>query len=152
MNHTMAAVFSLLLASLLIAVEAKAGDEYFRTYLVQRLYVEGSEAVRESLRDAHREYTLKNGRDVSSFRILDEDANVVGVGAWMAFESREALQAFLDADPYQQGGVFGDVNIGEAHLYILDEWFSIVPAWRDETALRDAHGRYDEQVRRFVRE
>ncbi|MCC5867553.1 MAG: hypothetical protein JJU27_03490 [Gammaproteobacteria bacterium] len=152
MNHTMAAVFGLLLVSLLMPVEVKAGDEYFRTYLVQRLYVEGSEAVRETLRNAHREHTLQNGRDVSTFRILDEDANVVGVGAWMAFESRESLQAFLDGDPYQKAGVFGDVSIGEAHLYILDEWFSIAPAWRDETVLRGAHGHYDEQVRRFVRE
>lgn len=127
-------------------------DEFYQTQLILRYFADGSANERARLRDAHRDYVAKNGREMASFRLLDEDATVIGEGAWVAFESAAQADAFLDGDPYQQAGLYREVSIDKADLYMLDKWFSIAPAWRSGPSLERAHEQYDEQVRRIQRE
>ena len=143
----------LLLCALLLApIWPAAADEFYATHLVLRYFAENSAAERARLRDEHHDYLARNGREMASFRLLDEKANVVGEGGWAAFESEAEAWSFVDGDPYQQAGLYRDVSIRKTDLYMLDKWFAIAPAWREGPALDRAHQEYDDKVRRIQRE
>lgn len=145
--------FVLLSIMLLFAATGPAqADEFFRTHLVLRYFADGSSAERSRLRDAHRDHLAKSGREMASFRLLDEEGNVIGEGAWVAYESAAQARAFLDGDPYQAAGLYREVTMDKADLYLLDKWFSIVPEWRKGRALEQAHEEYTTEVRRIRRE
>ena len=142
-----------LLCALLIApVAPAAADEFYDTHLVLRYFAENSAAERARLRDEHHDYLAQNGREMATFRLLDDQANVVGEGGWVAFESEAEAQAFVAGDPYQQAGLYRDVSIRKTDLYMLDKWFAIAPAWREGPELERAHPAYGEQVQRIQRE
>jgi uncharacterized protein YciI len=144
---------ALLCSMLVLGLTTTAtADEFYATHLVLRFFAEDSAAQRASLRDAHHDYLAGNGREMATFRLLDDNAKLVGEGGWVAFESEAEARAFVDGDPYQQAGLYRDVSIRKTDLYMLDKWFSITPAWREGPALEQAHQAYDEKVQRIQRE
>ncbi len=140
-------------ALLLLASTGPAlADEFYSTHLILRYFADDSAAERARLRDAHHAYLAGNGREMATFRLLDGDANVIGEGAWVAYESEAQAREFVEGDPYQQAGLYRDVSIGKTDLYMLDKWFAISPQWREGPALDRAHQDYQEKVRRIQRE
>ena len=71
-------------------------------------------ARRERVRDAHIENLKRHaetGEVVISGPILDDAGAPKGSALIVDFDSREALQAFLDADLYSQNGIWASFEI-----------------------------------------
>ncbi|MFT7289230.1 MAG: hypothetical protein ACI87W_003359 [Halieaceae bacterium] len=137
---------SVFLAAVLLLPASVMASEYYPAFLVLRYFVDGSEQERERLKGDFREYYLSHGREAASFQILNEHGQSIGRGSWMAFESQETAQEFIENDPYQQAKLYRDVSVDEANIYFLDQWFSIAPSWQHDAALEKAHDRYDDLI------
>jgi uncharacterized protein YciI len=134
------------LALLLCLSAATPASEYYPAVLVLRYFVEGSEAAREDLAPAQRDYYLERGREAASFRILDDQGKVAGRGSWMAFASEDAARSFLSNDPYSRAGLYRETSVDKADIYLLDKWFAIAPADRSGDRLQAVYDRYDDEV------
>lgn len=135
-----------LLAVLLCLPGVTPASEYYPAFLVLRYFVEDSEAARERLEPAQRNYYLEQGREAASFRILDDQGQAVGRGSWMAFDSEDAARSFLLNDPYSRAGLYRETSVDKADIYLLDKWFSIAPTWRSGDRLQPVYDRYDDEV------
>ncbi len=69
---------------------------------------------RLNAREAHLTNTAKlkeSGQFIAGGAILNEEGQMIGSTLYMDFEDREALQAWLQHDPYTTGNVWKDVEI-----------------------------------------
>ena len=137
---------SLLLATMTANVHA--ADEYYPAFLIIRYFADGSAAERNSAAAAHRSHLAAKGRIVASFRVLDGDGRQIGIGSWSAFDSEADARSFVEQDPYQQAGLYKEVSIARTNMYLLDKWFSIVPEWRQNSALQTSHREYARLIKK----
>lgn len=136
-----------LLVALAVPLAGPAlASDYYPAFLVLRYFADDSKAARVRLEEDYRAYYRTRGREAASFRILDEAGRVIGRGSWMAFAAEDEAARFIADDPYARAQLYREVSVERADIYLLDEWFSIAPGWRDQEALREAHGRYDDQL------
>jgi uncharacterized protein YciI len=80
---------------------------------------DGALGRRMQHRSAHLEgarQLAEAGRLVSAGAFLAADRAMIGSTLHMSFPSRDELQAWLDADPYTVGGVWGEVDVREIRL------------------------------------
>lgn len=56
------------------------------------------------------------GAFVNGGAILDDQGNMIGSTLYMSFESREALDVWLQSDPYVTGGVWVDIEVTPIRL------------------------------------
>ena len=71
-------------------------------------------ARRMAARSAHLEAAGKlkaTGHFIEGGAILNEEGQMIGSALIMAFETREALDAYLTNDPYTRGGVWQRVEV-----------------------------------------
>lgn len=54
-----------------------------------------------------------DGRVVDGGAMIDADGNMVGSVMLLNFPDRQALDSYIEREPYQRDGVWGDVNIIE---------------------------------------
>jgi uncharacterized protein len=76
----------------------------------------GTEAVRAQHRDAHREHVLTGGGGVArvltgSALTLEDGETPVGNFGVMEAPTREAVQAFAEADPFARAGIVESIEI-----------------------------------------
>ncbi len=57
-------------------------------------------------------------RVVCAGGLLDEDGRMKGSVMILDFDSREALDAYLDTEPYRTEGVWADVRVEPIHVVI----------------------------------
>lgn len=78
-------------------------------------------ARRQKARPAHLENAEKlkeHGQLLAGGAILDEDDNMIGSTMYVDFESREALDEWLESDPYVTQGVWQEVSVQKIRLAI----------------------------------
>ncbi|MEC9483775.1 MAG: YciI family protein [Halomonas sp.] len=71
-------------------------------------------------RDAHLEgvrQLARQGRFLSGGAILDDEGKMVGSSAHFRFADRQALDAWLETEPYMTGRVWERVDIREVRLF-----------------------------------
>ncbi|MDW5377711.1 YciI family protein [Halomonas sp. HP20-15] len=71
-------------------------------------------------REAHLEGIRRlaaQGHFLSGGAILDEAGKMVGSNAHFAFPDRQALDAWLETEPYMAGRVWGRLDIREVRLF-----------------------------------
>jgi hypothetical protein len=68
----------------------------------------------EHLAGARRMY--EDGSLIKGGAILDDDGKMIGSAAFMEFDTREALDAWLQSDPYVTGGVWQDITVKAVKL------------------------------------
>ncbi|WP_136068647.1 YciI family protein [Modicisalibacter radicis] len=71
-------------------------------------------------REAHLEGVRRlaeQGRFLSGGAILGEDGRMIGSNAHFAFPDRQALDAWLETEPYMTGNVWEHVDIREVKLF-----------------------------------
>lgn len=83
---------------------------------------EGAMERRSKARPAHIE-NVKKQKELGHFlhggAILDDKGEMVGSVVFMDFPSREALDAWIKADPYFTGGVWVDIDVKPLRLVNL---------------------------------
>lgn len=78
---------------------------------------------RMSVRPSHFERVSalkKAGNFVIGAAILDDSGKMIGSNMIVKFESQEALQAYLDTEPYITGNVWDKVNIYPSKIAQVD--------------------------------
>ncbi len=76
-------------------------------------------AVRPAHLDGMRKYKAA-GNIIAGGAILDDDDRMIGSTLYVEFESREALDQWLNEDPYVTGGVWQDISVVPIRLANLD--------------------------------
>lgn len=76
---------------------------------------------RAKAREAHLDGARKlqeSGNLIAGGAILDDDDAMIGSTLYMDFESRAALDAWLESDPYVTGDVWRDITVQKIRLAI----------------------------------
>ena len=60
------------------------------------------------------------GNFIAGGAILDDDGQMVGSTVYVDFESREALDQWLNQDPYVTGKVWEDISVQPVKLAFVD--------------------------------
>lgn len=60
------------------------------------------------------------GNIIAGGAILDEDGEMIGSTIYVEFESREALDEWLNQDPYVKGGVWQDITVVPIRLAVTN--------------------------------
>lgn len=74
-------------------------------------------AARPAHLDGIREYKAA-GNIIAGGAILDDDGRMIGSTLYVEFESREALDEWLNQDPYVTGGVWQDISVTPIRLAV----------------------------------
>ena len=78
---------------------------------------------RKAVRPAHLDgiKELKaTGNIIAGGAILDEDGQMIGSTLYVEFDSREALDEWLNQDPYVTGGVWKDITVVPIRLAVTN--------------------------------
>nr|WP_082995097.1 YciI family protein [Halomonas elongata] len=65
---------------------------------------------------------VAEGTFLSGGAILDSEGRMVGSSAHVEFNSREALDNWIDNDPYTTGKVWGQIDIREINLFPVGQF------------------------------
>lgn len=74
-------------------------------------------ATRPAHLDGIRKYKAA-GNIIAGGAILDDDGRMIGSTLYVEFESREALDEWLNQDPYVTGGVWQDISVVPIRLAV----------------------------------
>ncbi len=75
------------------------------------------QAVRPAHLDGIRELKA-TGNIIAGGAILDDDDQMIGSTLYVEFDSREALDDWLNRDPYVTGGVWQDITVTPIRLAV----------------------------------
>ena len=90
-------------------------------YLIETHDKPGTGAVRQAARDEHLAYLAQEAKLLLACGAkLTEDGVPTGGFYIVALETREAAQAFIDADPFSKVDLFGEVRITRWRMAYLN--------------------------------
>ncbi|MXY90339.1 MAG: hypothetical protein F4Y89_07360 [Gammaproteobacteria bacterium] len=78
---------------------------------------------RKAVRPAHLDrvkIAREAGNIIAGGAILDENGEMIGSTIYVEFESREALDEWIDQDPYVKGNVWQDITVVPIRLAVTD--------------------------------
>lgn len=84
---------------------------------------EGLQARRNATREAHFERVapfIKSGQIIAGGGMLNNEDEVIGSAFFMTFETQDALQEWLNADPLTQNRVWSEFEITPMKLVVRD--------------------------------
>lgn len=91
---------------MVIAYDGKDAGAKQRRLAARKAHLEGAAALHEE------------GRLIAGGAILDGADNMIGSTVYVDFESREALDRWLNSDPYVTGNVWQDISVQPIRLAI----------------------------------
>lgn len=78
---------------------------------------------RKAVRPAHLDrvkIAREAGNIIAGGAILDDNGQMIGSTIYVEFDSREALDEWIDQDPYVKGNVWQDITIVPIRLAVTD--------------------------------
>ena len=84
---------------LVIAYDGKDADAKERRLRARPAHLDGIQVLKQA------------GSFINGGAILDDDSNMIGSTLYVDFSSREALNQWLENDPYVTGGVWVNIEV-----------------------------------------